>query len=166
MADWSAVYLRSLDTTEAVAAAGYAMFALAMAVGRLSGSWFTQLLGSANMIRLGGTLGALGLSVGLIGGSPMLALIGFGIVGLGFSTIFPLILSAAGETSNVPSKAIAFVSACGYGGLLLGPAIIGLLAELTALRFALGAVVVLSALVAVAGGVVGARRGEPALDSA
>lgn len=165
MADWSAVYLRSLGTTEAIAAAGFALFSLAMAIGRLTGSWLTNLLGAANMIRLGGTLGAVGLSVALIGVSPALALVGFGIVGLGFSTIFPLVLSAAGETAKVPSKAIAFVSACGYGGLLLGPAIIGLLAEMTALRLALGSVVVLSVLVAAVGGIVAGKRREPALDS-
>lgn len=166
MADWGAVYLRSLGTTEAVAAAGFALFSLAMAIGRLTGGFFTNLLGAANMIRLGGTLGAVGLSVALVGASPALALVGFGIVGLGFSTVFPLVLSAAGEVSRVPSRAIAFVSVCGYGGLLLGPAIIGLTAELTAIRIALTTVVALSVLVAVIGGVVAARRPEPALDSA
>ncbi|WP_119071157.1 MFS transporter [Rubrobacter indicoceani] len=166
MADWSAVYLRSLGTTEAVAAAGFALFSLTMAMGRLTGGWLTNRLGQATMIRAGGTLGAVGLSLGLIGGTPTLALVGFTIVGLGFSTVFPLVLSAAGEASRVPSRAIAFVSVCGYGGLLLGPAAIGLLAELTAIRLALVTVVALSIFVAAAGGLVAARKPEPALDSA
>lgn len=158
MADWSAVYLQELGATEAVAAAGYAMFSLAMAAGRLSGNKLAEVFGSVAMVRLGGTLGAVGLSVALLPGHPMLALIGFGIVGLGFSTIFPLALSAAGAAGR--ASAIAFVSAGGYGGLLLGPPIIGFLAEVSALRLALASVIFLSLCVAAVAGVVGGKEGS------
>lgn len=158
MADWSAVYLRDLGTTEGVAAAGYALFSAAMAAGRFSGNKLTELLGAASLVRLGGLLAAMGLTVALISGWAPLALLGFGVVGLGFSVVFPLTLSAAGRSGKVPSSAIAFVSACGYGGFLLGPAVIGFFAELTVLGVALASVVVLSVLVAAVAGAIGERR--------
>lgn len=158
MADWSAVYLRELGTTEGVAAAGYALFSLAMAAGRFSGNKLTELLGAASLVRLGGLLAAMGLTVALISGWAPLALLGFGVVGLGFSVVFPLTLSAAGRTGKTPSASIAFVSACGYGAFLLGPAVIGFLAELTVLSLALAFVVGLSVLVAAVAGAIGDRR--------
>ena len=158
MADWSAVYLRELGTTEGVAAAGYALFSLAMAAGRFSGNKLTELLGAASLVRLGGLLAAMGLTVALVSGWAPLALMGFGVVGLGFSVVFPLTLSAAGQSGKVPSASIAFVSACGYGGFLLGPAVIGFFAELTVLGAALASVVVLSVLVASVAGAIGDRR--------
>lgn len=158
MADWSAVYLRGMGTTESVAAAGYALFSLAMAAGRFSGDKLTELLGAASLVRLGGLLGALGLAVVLLSGWVPLVLLGFTVVGLGFSTVVPLAFSAAGESGKTPSAAIAFVSACGYGGFLLGPAVIGFFAELTALSISLATVIALSLLVAVTAGAVGDRR--------
>jgi predicted MFS family arabinose efflux permease len=163
MADWSAVYMRGMGTTEAVAAAGYAMFSIDMAVGRFSGDRLTELLGARSLVRLGGMLGALGLAVVLLSGWAPLALLGFAVVGLGFSTIFPLTLSAAGESGKTPAAAIAFVSACCYGGFLLGPPIIGIFAEITALGLALATVIALSILVAAAAGAVGGNR-EPAFE--
>lgn len=158
MADWSAVYLREMGTTEGVAAAGYALFSLAMAAGRFSGDKLTEVLGAASLVRLGGMLGALGLAVVLFSGWAPLALLGFLVVGLGFSTVFPLALSAAGEAGRTPSAAIAFVSACGYGGFLLGPPVIGFFAELTSLTVSLATVIVLSVMVAIAANVVGGKR--------
>lgn len=165
MADWSAVYLRGIGTTEGVAAAGYALFSLAMAAGRFSGDRLTELLGAASLARLGGMLGALGLAVVLLSGWAPLALLGFAVVGLGFSTVFPLALSAAGEAGKTPSAAIAFVSACGYGGFLLGPVVIGFLAEITALGVSLSAVIALSILVAAAAGAVGKREAKPTYEA-
>jgi MFS family permease len=74
-----------------------------------------------------------------------LALVGFGLVGAGFSVIFPLALSAAGRTSQqVSGTAIATVAMCGYVGFLVGPAVIGFGADALSLRVALGIVVLLS----------------------
>lgn len=156
MADWSAVYLReAVGTGEGLAAAGYAAFSTTMAAGRLTGDRFTELLGAATLARLGGALAAFGLAVCLLFQSPWLALTGFGVVGLGFSTVFPLALSAAGRTRKMPpAAAIAAVASCGYAGFLVGPPIIGFTAELTNLRVALASVLVLSTIVAVLGGTV------------
>ena len=146
MADWSAVYLHTiLDAGVGLAAAGYAAFSIVMAVGRGLGDHLTNRLGPSVMVRLGGLVAAAGLTLALVVTWVPLALVGFGLVGAGFSVIFPLVLSAAGRTSKqVSGTAIATVALCGYVGFLVGPAVIGLGADVLSLRVALGMVVLLS----------------------
>ncbi len=156
MADWSAVYLKgTLETGAGFAASGYAAFSLAMAFGRLFGDRFTEQLGPARLVRFGGALAAVGLGISLAAAQPAFALIGFASAGMGFSIIFPTVLSAAGRTEGVaPGPALAAVSSAGYFGFLVGPPIIGFAAELLGLGAALYIVVALSAAVAVLAGAV------------
>ncbi len=154
MADWSAVYLgNTLNTSPAFAAAGYAVFAAAMVVGRFAGDWATARLKPARVIRYGGALVAIGLGAGLLVGGPWAALIGFACVGIGLSCSFPVLLSVAGQTSNMPpGVAISAVAMLGYTGFLAGPPVIGFVAELTGLRIGLGLVALLGiAMVILAG---------------
>lgn len=150
MADWSAVYLRqTLQTDAGVAAAGYAAFSLAMALGRLMGDRLTARLGSVVMLRLGGSLAAFGLGVSLIANRPTVVIIGFALVGAGFSIIVPLVFShAGGSRIGSPGTAIAAVSTIGYFGFLVGPPLIGWAAEFLTLRGALCIVVILSLMIA------------------
>lgn len=160
MADWSAVYLNTtLRSGAGLAATGYAAFSIVMAVGRGVGGQLTDRLGASMMIRLGGLIAALGLTLALVVAWVPLALVGFGLVGAGFSVIFPLTLSAAGRISKQASgTAIATVAACGYVGFLVGPAAIGFAANALSLRLALGVVVVLSLCAAACAGAVGGNR--------
>ena len=157
MADWSAVYLEgTLETGPGLAAAGYAAFSLAMAFGRLFGDGFTQRLGPARLVRLGGALAAVGLGVALAVGEPYIALAGFACAGAGFSIIFPAALSAAGRTKDMAAgPALAAVSTAGYFGFLVGPPTIGLIAEALGLGAALYVVVLLSAAIVVLARTVG-----------
>ncbi|MNY39780.1 hypothetical protein D3C86_1744820 [compost metagenome] len=54
---------------------------------------------------------------------------------------------AAREPSMPPSRAISAVSSLGYAGILMGPPIIGGVAQLSSLSAAMGVVAVASALV-------------------
>lgn len=156
MADWSAVYLhQTLQTDAGVAAGGYAAFSLAMAAGRLTGDRLTTGLGPVTMLRLGGSLAALGLGMSLIVNQVVLVIFGFALVGAGFSTIVPLVFSAAGRSRGMsPGAAIAAVSTVGYFGLLVGPPLIGFAADWLTLRGALGVVVILSGTIVVLAGTV------------
>jgi MFS family permease len=160
MADWSAVYLNTiLRAGMGLAAAGYAAFSIVMAVGRGLGDHLTNRLGSSMMVRLGGLVAAGGLTLALVVNWVPLALVGFGLVGAGFSVIFPLTLSAAGRTSKqVSGTAIATVATCGYVGFLVGPAVIGFAADALSLRVALGVVVLLSLCAAAFARVVGGGK--------
>jgi fucose permease len=149
MADWSAVYLRnSLDTSAAYAAAGYAVFSSTMALGRLTGDRLTAEFGPATLVRAGGGVVAIGLGLALILGRPAATLVGFACVGAGLSFMFPIVLSAAGRVRGVaPELALAAVTSVGYTGFLAGPPLIGLVAQVTSLRIALGIVVALGVLI-------------------
>lgn len=156
IADWSAVYMREgLGSSSGVAASGYAVFALCMAVGRLTGDWLTERVGVLVMVRGGGLLVLAGIGVALIAGTPLSAIIGFGMVGAGLACTFPLLLSAAARTPGVATgTAIAAVATAGYTGFLIGPPLIGTSAALLSLRGALGVLGLFGACVLLLSGAV------------
>jgi MFS family permease len=164
MADWSAVYLRnSLDTGAGYAAAGYAVFSATMTLGRLTGDRLTAQLGPATLVRVGGSVVAIGLGLALVLGRPAAALLGFACVGAGLSFIFPIVLSAAGRVRGLASgSALAAVTAVGYTGFLAGPPLIGFAAQVTSLRVALGIVAVLGVTIAFLAPTVGHEEPDPA----
>ncbi len=148
MADWTSVYLRRvLQTPESTAAAGYAVFSLAMAGGRFGGDWMTQRFGRVNIVRTGGLLAAAGIAAALLLKSVPATFLGFGAAGLGFSVIVPLVFGAAGRHGSSAGAGLAAVTTVGYFGFLVGPPVIGLTADHTGLRAALLIAAVLSLLV-------------------
>jgi MFS family permease len=153
MADWSAVYLSSsLGAGTGTAAAAFAAFSMMMAAGRFTGDRLVARLGGDAVVRAGGALAAAGLGLSLAIGHPLVAVLGFALVGAGLSCVFPVVLSSAARSPDLPpSAAIAAVCTVGYFGFLLGPPMIGGLAELIGLPGALGLVVLLCALIAALG---------------
>ncbi|MFC8438225.1 MFS transporter [Streptomyces griseoincarnatus] len=146
-ADWSAVHLHSLHSSEATAAAAYALYSAAMAAGRLAGDRLTSRYGATALVRAGASVAAAGLGAALLIGSAPAALIGWMVLGAGLSTAMPSLITAAGRGGP---RAVGTVAATGYLGLLAGPAAIGGLASLTSLPTALALPVVLAAAVALA----------------
>jgi fucose permease len=163
--DWSGVYLReSLGSSPAIAATGFAVFSLLMAAGRLAGDGLALRLGPAWVVRGGGALVALGIALAVASDVPLIAIVGFGLVGAGLACSFPLLLSAASRTPGVAaSTAIAAIATAGYTGFLVGPPLIGTVAEALTLRVALGLLGVVGVLVAVFGGAVERRPSAQAL---
>jgi MFS family permease len=167
MADWSAVYLtREFGAGATLAAAGYAVFSLTMAAGRLGGDALTARFGAERMVRSGGALAAVGLGAGLAIGTAPAVLIGFACVGAGLAAIFPIAMGASGRVPGVPSStALTAVATAGYTGFLTGPPAIGFVAEHFGLRAGLGIVAVLSAVVFLLAGAV-AGTSVTAIDAA
>jgi MFS family permease len=156
MADWSGVYLReSLKTTAQFAVEGFVAFALMMTAARFVGDLVLNRWGPVRVLRVSGSIAAVGFATALLVGQPYIALVGFGCVGLGMSTVAPIGFSAAGRTEGMPSgSAIAAVGSMGYGGFLIGPPFIGLVAQHMSLRLALGIVVVLAVVIVLLAGTV------------
>lgn len=144
-ADWSAVHLRSLHTSEATAATAYALYSAAMAAGRLLGDRLTTRYGAPAVVRAGGALAAAGLGCALAVGTAPAALLGWLALGAGLSTAMPSLITAAGRGGP---RTVGTVTAAGYLGLLAGPAAIGALAALTSLPVALTVIVGMAAAVA------------------
>jgi fucose permease len=84
-----------------------------------------------------------------------LALLGFFLVGLAICTVVPLTFSIAGALDSTGAS-IAQAGAMGYGGLLIGPVMIGYLANVTSLRAGLLVPVGLALVTSVLGRIVGA----------
>jgi fucose permease len=142
--DWAAVYLRDdLAAGAGFAAFGFAAFSLAMAAGRFLGDRMVRHYGGPAVLASGTGTAALALATALLLGNPTIALIGFAAVGLGLANAVPILFSAAGKIAGVlPELAIAAVSTAGYCGFLVGPPVIGLIAD----HFTLGAGLVLVAI--------------------
>lgn len=160
MADWSAVFLRQeIGTGAGLAAAGYAVFSAAMTIGRFSGDRLTDRFGALAIIRCGSAIAAAGLGLAIVVENAWLALAGFALVGAGLSVIVPIVFSAAGRMRGVASgPAISVVTTTGYLGFMAGPPVIGVLADLVSLRWALGLVVALILLMAALSGTVRAAE--------
>lgn len=147
MADWGALHLtQDLAAGPGTAAAGYAVFALAMTVGRLSGTALVQRFGAARALIAGGTTATAGMLLGALAPTVWAAGAGFAVAGLGLANIFPIAIARAGESGGPDGVAVA--STVGYGGMLLGPPAIGFLAEAVGLPLALTTVALLAAVAA------------------
>ena len=145
MADWGALHLsEDLHAGPGLAAAGYAVFALAMTIGRLSGTAVVQRFGPARALIACGTTATAGMLLGAWAPTAWAACAGFAITGLGLANIFPVAIARAGEAGGPQGVAVA--STVGYGGMLLGPPAIGFLAEAFTLPSALTSVAALAAV--------------------
>lgn len=146
VADWSGMFLKQVaGAGDGVAAAGYAAFSLAMMMGRFFGDNLTLRLGPERLVRWSGLLATGGLLLTLLTPHPYVGVAGFAAVGAGFATIIPQVFSAAGQLGGSrPGVALATITTLGYGGFLLGPVVIGFIAEAVGLRMALGLVVLTS----------------------
>ncbi len=154
VADWSAIFLRDVTSaTEGVAALGYAIFSVAMVVFRLAGGLAIARFGPVASARFGGFCAVLGVFGVVSAVTPALALAGFALMGVGYAVIMPLAFSRAASDPDVPpGQAIASVATLGYGGLLIGPPLIGFLAELLGLRLAFAVLLPLSVLIIICAG--------------
>jgi MFS family permease len=143
--DWSAVFLVSSRGLEpSIAGLGYASFAAAMTVGRLTGDAIVSKLGGVRVVALGGLCAAGGMIVSLGIDGWAASLIGYALVGAGCSNIVPVLFTAVGRQQRMPQAvAIPAVISMGYAGILIGPVFIGAVAHLSTLAFALGCVSVL-----------------------
>jgi MFS family permease len=160
VADWSAVYLENvLDSSPAVAAAGYGASSLAMAGMRFAGDALTVRFGTEWLVRVGGLVAGLGMTGGLLIGTIPAAVIGFACVGAGLAVAFPIALGAGGRTPGLASgTAIGAVATAGYTGLLVGAPLIGFISDQAGLRMGLALVAMLCFVTALLAGTVRPQR--------
>lgn len=157
MADWSAIYLRDAgNASEEIAALGYAAFSVAMVILRLSGDHLTNRLGPVRVARLSAGFAMLGVALAVVLPVPSAILPAFALMGVGYALVVPLAFSRAANDPDVPAgQALASVATLGYGAMLIGPPLIGFLADLTSLR---GAFLLLLALAVIAMGLAGVLK--------
>ncbi|MFF8636840.1 MFS transporter [Streptomyces pilosus] len=150
LADWGALHLEEdLGASPGAAAVGYTLFALAMTIGRLTGTTLLERLGRTRTILAGGSTATVGMLLGALAPSLPAALLGYAVTGLGLANLFPVAIERAGALAG--AGGVATASTLGYGGMLLGPPAIGFMADWFSLPAALTSVAVLAAVATVIG---------------
>ncbi|MET1071434.1 MAG: MFS transporter [Umezawaea sp.] len=150
--DWAAVYLRdTIEVPVGQVGLGYAVFAVMMFLGRVGGDGWVARFGPARVVGGLAAAGGIAFGVALVAGQFWLALVGFGVFGLGIACVVPVVFSSAAAQSDAHAgQAIAGVATAGWAGFLLGPPLIGLLSHATSLPLALGVLPVCCLGIAVA----------------
>ena len=152
MGDWSGIYLKQdLEAGGSAAATGFAGFSLGMALARLGGDEAARRWGSGRLLSAGMALVTVALAAVLLIGEPIVAVIGFALIGIGIANAVPLLFSAAGRVPpSGPSLAAVFT--VGYTGFIVGPPLIGVLADAASLPAALATLCVFGLAVTLLGG--------------
>jgi len=143
MADWSAIFLRdALGAESGAAGLGYSVFAAMVAAGRFGGDTLKKRFGAVNTARLCGSFALLGAVILFFAGTTPVALLGFAVIGFGVSVGFPLAVTAAASLTDRPAASnVATLSFVALLGFLIGPPVIGFLAEVFDMRLGLLALV-------------------------
>lgn len=152
---WSGVFLHdSRGASLTLAAMAVTAFTACQTSARLVGDRLTMRYGASNLFRVGGLVATVGLAVAVLSPHVAGAVAGFAIVGLGTSLLLPLTFSAAGHAGGAGPGAATFVArftTFTYAGILLGPALIGWLAQVMGLQWTLGLLAPLLGAVALLG---------------
>jgi fucose permease len=153
MYDWATVYMRDVvRATPASASAGYAAFSAAMAAGRFAGDAVRARFGAVQLVLVSASVACVGMVGALLLPFSFTALTGFALMGLGLANMMPVMFAAAMRIKGVhAAEGLAHVAGVAYIGLLLGPVMIGGIAQVTNLQIGLSVVALCAALVAVIG---------------
>jgi len=140
MFDWSGVYFKEIvHAPEKFVVVGYASFMIMMAIGRFVGDGVIRKLGRKRTLQYSGILMFVGMMTSVVFPQFIVCTLAFMLVGIGVACNVPSIYSIAGQNKNVPSGvALAMVSSISYLGFLMGPPLIGYIAEVFSLRYSYG----------------------------
>lgn len=151
---WSALHVeRTLGGGAAEGALGPAMLGITMAIGRFSGQAVAERVREVPVVIGAAAISSFGAVIAAFAPTPMVAYIGFGILGLGISVIGPMGLALVGKlvAPHLRTEAISRVAVIGFSGFFFAPLAMGLMSEAFGLRVAfVGVACVLLAVVPVA----------------
>jgi len=151
MFDWSGVYfIKVVAADKELAGAGYTSFMIAMASMRFLADGLSNRYGLKSVLQASGVLATVGLLIAVLFPQVMPSLFGFLLIGLGVSSVVPMVYSAAGKSKTMSAgTAITAVSSLGFLGFLIGPPTMGFIAEAFGLRISFFALSVMSIAVVV-----------------
>ncbi len=149
--DWSGLFLKEISVApENLIGMGFLGFSITMTLGRFLGDSISAKIGPVKIVALGALIAVIGFLL-VLTTYTFISIIGFGLVGLGFSVIIPELFRIGGNVKGVESsQGVSFIAGTGYSGFLLAPVVLGFLAEsyslnLTFIVLLLGSLVVLGA---------------------
>jgi MFS family permease len=143
--DWGGVLAReTFNASPFVATLPYILFSVMMVTVRLSGDWLANRFGIARLLTWSGTIAGGGLILGLSIGNVYGVIIGWILLGAGVATVIPLVVSVCGELANSEfsgkisaAESVALVTGVAYFGFVIGPPLLGFIADLVTLRVAM-----------------------------
>ncbi len=143
--DWGGILAReTFNATPFQSALPYVLFSATMVIGRLFGDRIATRFPAGNVLSMGGLISGGGLILGLIIGGIEGQIFGWLCLGAGLSILIPILFSESGRIAKeeypetiAPSQGVAMVSGIAYFGFMAGPPIIGFLAGIIDLRWAM-----------------------------
>ena len=157
---WSAVFIESqLHAEPAISGLGPGVFGAAMAAGRFFGQ--ATHLTDRTLLVGGALLAAAGSTITAVSPNAAVALVGLALAGAGISLNAPIVFGAAGRSRSDAAAAIATVTTIGYLGLLVGPPLVGGVAQVASLRVAFAVLAAIAVAVAAAATRVPASKRDP-----
>jgi len=143
---WSALHIeRTLGGGAAEGALGPATLGLTMAFGRFSGQLLSERLREVTVVIWASLLSASGAVIAAFAPTPLMAYVGFGVLGLGVSVIGPMGLALVGKivAPRYRTEAISRAAVIGFSGFFFAPVLMGGLSQFFGLRVAFACVAVL-----------------------
>jgi MFS family permease len=147
IADWSGVFMQDrIGASAGMAPLSYAGFSVAMLIARVFADRLKDRFGAPRVIACGGWVAAIGMGIVIAENGTVTSIAGFALAGAGLAGVFPFVFSAAGRHGPT---ALAGVATMSYCGALVGPPLIGFIAQGAGLTTALGCIGLLSAFMAI-----------------
>ncbi len=151
MFDWSGVYFQEvIEAPSKLTTMGYVAFMATMTTGRFAGDWLANRIGRKKLLQLSGLLMGTGIMIAVLLPYLQTATLGFLLVGFGVSSVVPLVYSATGKSKNLSAgMALAAVSSISFIGFLIGPPLIGIVAQFASLKISFAIVAVLASFTSI-----------------
>ncbi|QGK76088.1 MFS transporter [Flavobacterium sp. SLB02] len=150
MFDWSGVYFKDIvQAPGPLVILGYTSFMIMMASGRFLGDGLINKFGRERVMQISGVMISVGLFTAVFLPYIIPCTIAFMLVGLGVATIVPTVYSMAGKNPTVPpGEALTIVSSVSFLGFLMGPPVIGHIAQNFGLQFSFAFIGIFGVLIA------------------
>lgn len=138
--DWSAIYMKQeFLSSSFMAAFAVALGSFMQALGRFFADGFVERYSPTLVARILISVSGIGAVLVYFAPEPITALIGFGLMGLGTSVIFPLAMSAAAQRTDRPASTnVAALAQTAFVAFLLGPPLLGFVAQHFGIRWSFG----------------------------
>lgn len=138
--DWTAIYMDSVFAAiPEMGAIGVATAALSQGMVRYFGDRFVDRFAPTPVARGMQTVMALGIITVFFAPDPLVALVGFALIGAGNAMMFPLAMSAAAQRTDRPAAInVAALAQFSFVTFLLAPPLLGFIAEHFGLRWTFG----------------------------
>ena len=138
--DWSAIYMRTVfDSGPFVAGFTVALFAFSQATTRFFADSFVDRHSPSGVARVLLVMMAVGVLLVFFSPAPFVSMLGFALLGIGTSALFPLAISAAAQRTDRPAAInVAALSQISFVAFLLGPPLLGFVSDHWGIRSAFG----------------------------